>query len=216
MSKILCLKSIISLIFCKQAIFHLIKRKKFFLREKQKMLNGKFYCPALDINLFSEKQYCKSMCYKYNNLSPEKMIQRGNIITKLLGKVGKTFLIEQPFMCDYGYNIEIGEHFCSSHNLLILDPAKVIFGDNVFVGPNCGFYTSIHPVDNDMREQGYEKAESIIVGNNVWFGGNVTVLPGVKIGDNAVIGAGSVVNSDIPANVVAVGNPCSVVKQKNS
>ena len=115
-------------------------------------------------------------------------------------------------MCDYGYNIEIGDNFYANHNLLILDANKVKFGDNVFIGPNCGFYTASHPLDYPTRNKDLEYANPIIVGNNVWFGGNVVVLPGVKIGDNTVIGAGSVVTKDIPSGVVAVGNPCRVIK----
>ena len=121
-------------------------------------------------------------------------------------------MIEPNFYCDYGYNIEIGENFYSNHNLVILDPAKVIFGDNVFIGPNCGFYTASHPLEAEERNKGIEMAKPIKVGNNVWFGGNVTVLPGVTIGDNCVVGAGSVVVKDIPANSVAVGNPCKLIR----
>ncbi len=116
-------------------------------------------------------------------------------------------------MCDYGYNIEIGENFYANHNLIILDGSKVQFGDNVFIAPNCSFYTAGHPLDAERRNKGLEYAKPIKVGNNVWIGGNVIVLPGVTIGDNTVIGAGSVVNKDIPSNVVAVGNPCKVIKQ---
>jgi acetyltransferase-like isoleucine patch superfamily enzyme len=96
---------------------------------------------------------------------------------------------------------------------VILDPAKVTFGDNVFIAPNCGFYTAGHPVDAQLRNELLEFAHPITVGNNVWFGGNVVVLPGVTIGDNVVIGAGSVVTKDIPSNVVAVGNPCKVLRE---
>ena len=116
------------------------------------------------------------------------------------------------FYCDYGFNIEIGENFYSNHNLVILDANKVIFGDNVQIGPNCGFYISGHPLDKETRKE-LEFAKPIKVGNNVWFGGNVCVMPGITIGDNTVIGAGSVVTKDIPANVVAVGNPCKVIKK---
>lgn len=201
-----------NLIFCKQLISHLIKNKKILFFEKEKMLHEKLYCPALDFPLFNEKLNCKKKCHRYNNLSPEKLRERNNLISKILGKVGKIFLIEQPFMCDYGYNIEIGENFCSNHNLIILDPAKVIFGNNVLVGPNCGFYTAIHPINPENRSKGLEQAKPIKVGNNVWIGGGVSVLAGVTIGDNSIIGAGSVVNDNIPPNTLAVGNPCKVVK----
>ena len=96
--------------------------------------------------------------------------------------------------------------------MVILDGNKVTFGDNVFIGPNCAFYTAGHPLDAETRNKGLEYAKPIKIGNNVWFGGNVIVLPGVEIGDNSVIGAGSVVTRNIPANVVAVGNPCKLIK----
>lgn len=146
-------------------------------------------------------------------LSPEKVNERQKILKEILGSTKENFLIEQPFICDYGYNIEIGKNFYANHNLLILDCAKVTFGDNVFIGPNCSFYTPVHPLDTKTRNQGIEIAKPIKVGNNVWFGGNVTVLPNVTIGDNCVIGAGSVVTKDIPANSLAVGNPAKVIKE---
>ena len=131
----------------------------------------------------------------------------------MLGNTKQDFLIEQPFMCDYGYNIEIGENFYANHNLIILDGNKVTFGDNVFIAPNCAFYTAGHPLDPEQRNKGLEYAKPIEIGDNVWIGGNVVVLPGVKIGDNCVIGAGSVVTKDVPENSVAVGNPCKVIRK---
>ena len=124
-------------------------------------------------------------------------------------------LIEQPFYCDYGYNVHVGENFYANYNLVILDEAPVTFGDNVFIAPFCGFYTAGHPLDAAERNRGLEYARPITVGRNVWFGANVTVLPGVTIGDNCVIGAGSVVNKDIPAGTMAAGNPCRVIKSIN-
>ncbi|MBQ8167869.1 sugar O-acetyltransferase [bacterium] len=177
------------------------------------MLNQESYNAALDYPLYKERMYCKGLCHKFNQLSPEKIRERNTILTKILGKTGKVFLIEQPFMCDYGYNIEIGENFGANHNLLILDPAKVTFGDNVMVGPNCGFYTTKHPLEPNLRYKGLQWAEPIVVKNNVWICSNVTVLAGVTIGENSVIGAGSVVTKDIPPNSLAVGNPCKVIKQ---
>ena len=116
-------------------------------------------------------------------------------------------------MCDYGYNIEIGENFYSNHNLIILDENIVTFGDNVLVGPNCAFYTSTHPFSAEIRNSGKKMSKPISIGNNVWICGNVTVLPGVSIGDNSIIGAGSVVSKDIPSNVLALGIPCKVIKK---
>lgn len=182
------------------------------MTEKEKMLNNELYNPNYDEQLINERFVAKDICYEYNRIKPSDMKKREEAIKKLNIKIGDTFLIEQPFLCDYGYNIELGNNFYSNHNLVILDAAKVKFGNDVFIGPNCGFYTAGHPLDADTRNKGIEYAKPIEIGDNVWFGGNVVVLPGVKIGSNSVIGAGSVVNKDIPSNVVAVGNPCKVVK----
>lgn len=181
------------------------------MSEKEKMLNKEFY-NANDKQLLIDREKVKELCREYNSLSFADVENRDKIIKQILGKTGKNILIEPNFFCDYGYNIEVGENFYMNHNCVILDCAKVTFGDNVFVGPNCSFYTPIHPLKATERNSGIEKALPIKVGNNVWFGGNVVVLPNVEIGDNSVIGAGSVVTKNIPANVVAVGNPCKVIK----
>ena len=183
------------------------------MTEKEKMLLGEIYNSNYDKELIAERIKVKDLCHAYNALMPSQEKERRELLLKILGKTKNNFLIEQPFVCDYGYNIEIGENFYSNHNLVILDCNKVKFGDNVFIGPNCGFYTAGHPIDATTRNQGLEYAKPITIGNNVWFGGNVCVLPGVTIGDNVVIGAGSVVNKDIPSNCVAVGNPCKVMRK---
>ena len=175
------------------------------MSEKEKMISGVLYNPNSE-ELLNDRIRTKNLCREYNNtLQPA-------LIKELFGKTEERFQIEPSFFCDYGYNIEIGENFYSNHNLVILDCAKVIFGENVFIGPNCGFYTAEHPIQAEERNKGLEFAHPITVGNNVWIGGGVTVISGVTIGDNVVIGAGSVVVKDIPSNVVAVGNPCRVIK----
>ncbi len=178
---------------------------------REKMVNGESYF-ANDEILMKDREKVKDLCFKYNTILPSKREERAKLIKQILGKTGREIAVESNFFCDYGYNIEVGENFYINHNCVILDCAKVTFGDNVLIGPNCGFYTAIHPLNPDERNTLYETAKPIKVGNNVWFGGNVTVLPNVTIGDNAVIGAGSVVTKDIPANVVAVGNPCKPIK----
>ena len=182
------------------------------MTEKEKCKEGLLYNANFDQELIQERAVCKTLCQKYNRLDYEKIEERKEVINQLFKSTPNEFLIEQPFWCDYGYNIEIGENFYSNHNLVILDCAKVTFGSNVFIGPNCGFYTAGHPIDIQERNEGLEYAKPITVGNNVWIGGNVVVLPGVCIGDNTTIGAGSVVAKDIPANVIAVGNPCKVIR----
>lgn len=181
--------------------------------EKEKCYKGELYDANNDRELIAERQICKEICYGYNKLSPAQADKREEIIRKLFGKTEKRFLIEQPFFCDYGYNIEIGENFYANVNCVILDEATVRFGDNVFIAPNCGFYTAGHPFDVEQRNQGLEYAYPITIGNNVWIGAQVCVLPGVSIGDNCVIGAGSVVTESIPANSLAVGNPCRTVRK---
>ncbi len=183
------------------------------MTEKEKCEKGLLYNANFDEKLIQERNVCKTLCQEYNRTNYSDFDKRKKIIQDLLKTSQTEFLIEQPFWCDYGYNIEIGANFYSNHNLVILDGAKVRFGDNVFIAPNCGFYTAGHPLDIPQRNEGLEYAKPITVGNNVWIGAHVVVLPGVTIGDNTTIGAGSVVTKDIPANVVAVGNPCQVIKE---
>ena len=182
------------------------------MTEKEKASQGFLYDANYDEDLIKERFDCKDLCHEYNMIIPSKVEQRTAIMKKILGKTKDSFFIEQPFVCDYGYNIEIGENFYANHNCVILDAAKVTFGDNVFIAPNCGFYTAGHPFDVEDRNKGLEYAYPIKVGNNVWIGGNVVVLPGVTIGDNSVIAAGSIVNKDIPSGVVAAGNPCKIIR----
>ena len=182
------------------------------MSEKEKMINGEMYNPN-DKELIEDRKYAKKLCYDFNQTLPSPKTIRREIIKKLFGKTTDKFIIETTFNCDYGYNIEIGDNFFANYNLVILDCAKVTFGDNVFIGPNCGFYTAEHPIDAKQRASWMEYAKPIKVGSDVWIGGGVSVLSGVTIGDNVVIGAGSVVVKDIPSNSIAVGNPCKVIKK---
>ncbi|MEG0378119.1 MAG: sugar O-acetyltransferase [Eubacterium sp.] len=183
------------------------------MTEKEKMQAGILYDANYDKTLVEEREKCRDVCYDYNALRPSEIEKQRALIKSLFGETRGDFLISVPFWCDYGYNIEIGENFYSNSNCVILDCAKVTFGDNVFIAPNCGFYTAGHPLDAERRNQGLEYAYPITVGNNVWIGAGTHVMPGVTIGDNTVIGGGSIVTKDIPPNVLAVGNPCHVVRE---
>lgn len=186
------------------------------MTEKEKMLAGELYDANYNPDLIEERKVAKDLCYDFNHLRPSDTEAQQQIMRKLFGKTGNRFEIIAPFYCDYGYNIEVGENFFANHNTVILDGAKVRFGDNVFVAPNCGFYTAGHPLDAERRNQGLEYAKPITIGNDVWIGAGVHVMPGVTIGNNVVIGAGSIVVKDIPDNSVAVGNPCKVIKMIKS
>ena len=182
------------------------------MTEKEKMQQQMLYDANYDTELIRERQVAKDLCYQFNQLRPSDETNQQQILSQLLGKKSDNCCILAPFWCDYGYNIEVGKNFFANHNTVILDGAKVTFGDNVFIAPNCGFYTAGHPIDADRRNQGLEYAYPITVGDNVWIGAGVQVMPGVKIGSNVVIGGGSVVVKDIPDNVVAVGNPCHPIR----
>ncbi len=134
-------------------------------------------------------------------------------IREILGSAGKNVAILPPFHCDYGFNIEVGDNFYANYNLTVLDVAKVTIGDNVFIAPNVSIYTAGHPVHPKARNSMYEYGISVTIGSDCWLGGNVVICPGVTIGSGTVIGAGSVVTHDIPANVVAAGNPCRVIRE---
>ena len=181
------------------------------MTERENMLAGLPY-HVQDEELIHLHRACVDACARCDSILPSRLEERREALRRILGKTGEDFLIEPGFRCDYGFNIELGEHFFANYQLIILDCAPVRFGKHCFIGPQCGFYTAIHPLDPVQRASGLEYARPITVGDDVWFGGHVTVLPGVTIGDGSVIGAGSVVTHDIPAGVVAAGNPCRVLR----
>jgi len=182
------------------------------MTEKEKMLAGEVYS-AIDPQLLEELKVVREKIYEYNALRPSETDKMKEIIKDLFGHVGdNNFLINQPFHCDYGKQISIGQRFFANFNFTVLDEASVIIGDDCFIGPNVSIYTACHSTDPVERNTRQEWAKPVTIGNNVWIGGSVTILPGVTIGDNVTIGAGSVVTKDIPSNSVAVGNPCKVIK----
>ena len=182
------------------------------MTEKEKMLAGMLYNSMADKSLVDDRQNAKRLCREYNTADPLNEEKRREIMLSILGSTKENFWIEQPFLCDYGYNIEIGVNFYANYNLIVLDCAKVTIGDNAFIAPNVGIYTAGHPLTAEQRNCGLEYAYPITIGNNVWIGAGVHICPGVTIGDNAVIGAGSVVVKDIPPHALACGVPCKVVR----
>lgn len=155
---------------------------------------------------------CADACFDINNMRPSQKEERRQAFQKLLGKVGKDFVIHSPFRCDFGFNIRIGDHFIGNFNLTILDEAEVLIGDHVMIGPNCSLITITHALTEDERKAGVMAARPITIGNNAWIAANVVILPGVEIGEGAVVGAGSVVTHSIPPHMLAVGNPCRPIR----
>ncbi|MCP3968041.1 MAG: sugar O-acetyltransferase [Lentisphaerae bacterium] len=180
--------------------------------EKEKMLAGDLYSPA-DPQLATERLAARQFCHKYNNISPELETQRADALREMFPNAGEELFIEPPFCCDYGGNIKFGKNVYINFYCTILDSAQVTIGDNVMIAPNVQIYTAYHPLNAVERNKGPELASPITIGTNVWLGGGVIILPGVAIGDNTTIGAGSVVTKSIPSNVLAVGNPCRVIRE---
>lgn len=181
------------------------------MTEREKALRGEMF-KAGDPVLRQERDRAKELCFQLNQCVHTDTEKRSEIIQQLIGTIKGNFDIISPFYCDYGKYITIGNNFFSNYNCKILDGASVIFGDDVRIGPDCTFCTPNHAIQPEMRKDGYMIFKPINVGNNVWFGAGVLVLPGVTIGDGSVIGAGSVVTRDIPSGVLAVGNPCTVIR----
>ena len=181
-----------------------------YLTEYQKMLAGELY-DAGDEELMQMRMRARAWMEEYNATGYDKR-KREILLQKLLGKIGTGADIQTPFFIDYGCHIEVGDNFFANFNCVFLDCNYIKMGDNVFLGPNVQVYAAHHPVIAAERIKGPELASPINVGNNVWIGGGSIICAGVTIGDNTTIGAGSVVVKDIPANVVAVGNPRNVIR----
>lgn len=185
------------------------------MTEKEKMLAGELYL-ASDPELVQLRERARQMTRAYNSTTEKEVDVRRAVLNRLLGKMSPVIHIEPPFRCDYGINIFVGDNFYANFGVVILDCATVTIGNDVKFGPNVQIYTAHHPLDPQIRTSGPELANSITIGDRVWIGGGAIVLPGVTIGENSVIGAGSVVTRDVPANVVAAGNPCRVIRTLES
>lgn len=177
------------------------------MNDLQRRAQGKLYDPfKIDDGTWQKSRV--ALKEFYSNMEPKM-----ELLKDILGSMPNNAYITPPFYFDHGDQIFLGEHFYSDTDLLILDETKVVFGDNVVIGPRCSIYTACHPIDAMARNSGLEFAKEVVIGNNVWIGGNVVINPGVHIGDNTVIGSGSVVTKNIPSNVIAAGNACKVIRE---
>lgn len=182
------------------------------MTEKEKMLKGMLYI-CEDKELAQDGVKCQLLTYEYNNTTVLDSARRQEIINELFKHVGKNPIIMPSFRCDYGCNISIGDNFFANYDCIIIDVCDVNIGNDVFLAPRVCIYTAAHPIDAEIRNTHLEYGKPVTIGNSVWIGGNTVINPGVTIGNNVVIGSGSVVTKDIPDNVVAVGNPCRVLRE---
>ncbi|WP_390405546.1 sugar O-acetyltransferase [Lacticaseibacillus jixiensis] len=182
------------------------------LSEREKCYAGQLYDPYV-AELVADRDETIKKVYAYNHLYPLKRDEREAALRELLGGVGKNIDIEQPMFCTYGFNTTVGDNFYMNINGKLMDSAKITIGNNVFIGPNVSLVTETHPQVVAQRLAGLEYARPITIEDNVWLCTNVVVLPGMTIGKNSVVGAGSIVTKDVPANVLAVGNPCHVIRE---
>ena len=179
--------------------------------ERDKMLRSELYDPR-DEELSAARLDARRLLKSFNDSAPDAIDLRRGIVEQLLGRAGRGLWIEPPFYCDYGSNITIGDNVYFNFNCVVLDPAAVTIGDHVLCGPGVQIYTPLHPIDAAERRDGLEYARPVTIEADVWVGGAAIVCPGVRIGTRSVIGAGSVVTRDIPAGVLAAGNPCRVIR----
>jgi maltose O-acetyltransferase len=182
------------------------------MTEKEKSYAGMLYQPG-DPELVADRDITIKKLYDYNNLHPLDRDARQVAIRGLLGKVGDNCVVEQPLFCTYGYNTTVGDNFFLNVNGKLMDSGKITIGNNVFIAPNVSIITEEHAMDVEQRLAGLEYAYPVTIGDNVWICTGAIILPGVTIGKDSVIGAGSVVTKDIPPKSLAVGNPCKVIRK---
>jgi maltose O-acetyltransferase len=180
-------------------------------REWIKMVRGDMYVPA-DPELVAARVRARRLCADFNRTDPAAVAERARMLQELLGRFGARSEVEPPFYCDYGSNIVLGDNVFINFGGVFLDPGPIAVGDQVMIGPNVQLLTADHPREAAARVAGPELARAIKVGSRVWLGGGVIVCPGVTVGEDTVVGAGSVVTRDMPSGVVAAGNPCRVIR----
>ena len=180
------------------------------MTERDKMLAGELYDPS-DPDLVARRERARDLCQALNATRESQSLERQRILSELFGKGGDSVSMQPPFFCDYGTNIELGERVFFNFNCIVLDVAQVRIGGYTLIGPAVQIYTAMHPLDAVERRQ-KEFGKPVEIGADVWIGGGAIILPGVRIGSRAVIGAGSVVTRDVPEQVFAAGNPCRVIR----
>lgn len=179
---------------------------------KERMKSNKlYYCN--DEKLMKEQLECLDLLYDFNMSRPSEQLKRGEILKELFAEVGKNCYIEPPLHANWGRNTHLGDNVYANFNLTLVDDTDIYIGDSVMIGPNVIIDTGTHPINPELRRKQAQYNISVVIEENVWIGGGAIILPGVRIGKNSVIGAGSVVTKDIPENVVAVGNPCKVMRE---
>ncbi|HJQ44804.1 MAG TPA: sugar O-acetyltransferase [Amycolatopsis sp.] len=181
--------------------------------QRNRMLRGEWYKDS-DPVLVRERRHCQALLDRFNATAAGEDEQRQGILRELLGEIGQGSGIMPRFQCDYGYLIRVGSNSFLNYDAILMDCAPITIGDDVSVGPRAQLLTALHPMDeHEMRRERWERAEPIVIGDNVWFGGGVIVCAGVAVGNNTVVGAGSVVTRDLPAGVLAAGNPARVIRK---
>ena len=185
------------------------------MTNKELMLMGELYKLNDDKELNEDFMRARRLTRLFNSMTEEQMEERKEIIKELFKSTGENVHVEQTFHCDYGCHISVGENFYANYDCIMVDVCEIIIGDNVLLAPRVGIYTAGHPIDAAVRNEGLEFGKPVIIGDNVWIGGNAVINPGVTIGSGVVIGSGSVGTKDIPDHVVAVGNPCRVLRKIN-
>ncbi|MEC9484799.1 MAG: sugar O-acetyltransferase [Candidatus Izemoplasma sp.] len=181
------------------------------MTNKERMLSKHLYVGDDELKKLANK--ARDLLDEFNKTPYRNYEKRKGIIKSLFGKTPNDFYVHKPFYCDYGFNIEVGEHFYCNFNCVFLDVGKITIGDNVMCGPNVQIYTATHPIDSRVRNEGYEYALPVTIEDGVWIGGGAIINPGVTVGQDAIIASGAVVTKNVPANTIVGGNPAKLIRQ---
>ena len=180
--------------------------------ERRRMMEGKLYLPTGE-ELLADQAVCLERLYEYNHTRPSQSEEREALLKEMFAEIGEGVYLEPPFHANWaGHHVHMGKNVYANFNLTLVDDGEIYIGDYTMIGPNVTIATAGHPVRPELRQEAYQFNIPVHIGKNVWIGAGVIILPGVTVGDNTVIGAGSVVTKDIPSDVVAVGNPCRVLR----